>query len=406
MQTDTVRPPAACSRFLLALAAVWLVVCSARPEDAVESVPEPTPVPAVLPALPKQPIFVMFNNAYSGLVEDNEQTIRADPHSPYKYLLSLIGRARKSIALSCFDIDDPEVAEALIAARRRGVQVEIVTDTDNIRDKLDPSLPRAIIEEMAEAGIVIRDDKRRAFMHQKYMVVDRRMVWLGSMNLSSRSLYHHNNNAVLIQSRPVAANFQREFTQLFRRNEFDKPPARLAHPRVAMEDATVRTYFSPRGGTREAILELVSTARTSIYFMAFAFTDRDLATALIAKSQAGLKVEGVFDNCMIDRNSVFYYLRDNEVPVWRDGNQALMHHKILVVDNRYVVTGSYNFSMNAAERNTESTVIIDSRPIARLYAQEFGRLKYAAMANRNLPPYDHPACNRRGGRLLVPLEGF
>jgi len=44
------------------------------------------------------------------------------------------------------------------------------------------------------------------------------------------------------------------------------------------------------------------------------------------------------------------------------------------VDNRYVITGSFNFSTNATESNDENVIIIDNPDIANLYMQEFGRI--------------------------------
>jgi phosphatidylserine/phosphatidylglycerophosphate/cardiolipin synthase-like enzyme len=44
------------------------------------------------------------------------------------------------------------------------------------------------------------------------------------------------------------------------------------------------------------------------------------------------------------------------------------------VDNRYVISGSFNFSTNATESNDENVIIIDNPDIANLYMQEFGRI--------------------------------
>jgi phosphatidylserine/phosphatidylglycerophosphate/cardiolipin synthase-like enzyme len=60
--------------------------------------------------------------------------------------------------------------------------------------------------------------------------------------------------------------------------------------------------------------------------------------------------------------------------VRRDGNPSFLHHKVIVVDERYVVTGSMNYSTNAEESNDENVIIIDNPEIARLYLQEFERV--------------------------------
>ncbi len=51
-----------------------------------------------------------------------------------------------------------------------------------------------------------------------------------------------------------------------------------------------------------------------------------------------------------------------------------MHHKVIIIDNSIVVTGSLNFSSSADEDNEENVVILDNPEIAALYLQEFDKL--------------------------------
>ena len=59
------------------------------------------------------------------------------------------------------------------------------------------------------------------------------------------------------------------------------------------------------------------------------------------------------------------------VPVRQDGNPQFMHSKVIIIDERYVITGSLNFSTSAEESNDENVIIIDNPDIARLYLQNF-----------------------------------
>jgi phosphatidylserine/phosphatidylglycerophosphate/cardiolipin synthase-like enzyme len=67
--------------------------------------------------------------------------------------------------------------------------------------------------------------------------------------------------------------------------------------------------------------------------------------------------------------------------VLQDGNRYLMHHKVIVLDERTVVFGSFNFSANA-EDNNENCLIVDSPELARLYLAEFERVYARAAAAR------------------------
>jgi phosphatidylserine/phosphatidylglycerophosphate/cardiolipin synthase-like enzyme len=76
-----------------------------------------------------------------------------------------------------------------------------------------------------------------------------------------------------------------------------------------------------------------------------------------------------------------------------DGNQALLHHKILLVDDT-VITGSYNFSANADKSNNENVLLIQNTYVSSMYRQEYARIMQAAKTNnppRGECPGDKPA---------------
>ena len=64
-----------------------------------------------------------------------------------------------------------------------------------------------------------------------------------------------------------------------------------------------------------------------------------------------------------------------KAPVRQDGNPAFMHHKVIIIDDHIVVTGSLNFTDNADQQNNENVIIIDNADIAKLYVQDFQELK-------------------------------
>jgi len=55
-----------------------------------------------------------------------------------------------------------------------------------------------------------------------------------------------------------------------------------------------------------------------------------------------------------------------------------MHHKVIIIDNRIVITGSYNFSQSAEDYNDENLVIIESEELAQAYLAEYERIWQAA----------------------------
>jgi phosphatidylserine/phosphatidylglycerophosphate/cardiolipin synthase-like enzyme len=347
--------------------------------------------------LPREPVTVYFNQCYGALVEENEPAARDSALNPEKMLYFLLNSATQSIDVCIFDID--MASEVFIEAHRRGVAVRVVTETSNLKSKQDPTKPRKAITDMIEAGIPVKDDGHNGYMHHKFIIVDGTWVWFGSINLTATSLYHHNNNAVLVRSRRLAAVFGKEFDELFVQERFVGPRHQALHPVVRIGDAELEVHFSPNGGARQAMLDELERATNSICFMAFSFTDTIAARIMVEKKKARLNVEGIYDDCMISSSSTYSFMTNAGMRVYRDGNQALMHHKAIIVDNDAVIAGSYNYSVSAEISNNEALVIMRSPRIAAIYGEEFDRLKHAALNHTDIPPYDHPACRRPMPRL-------
>lgn len=334
-------------------------------------------------------IAVKFNNAYHELYAHNEQAGRRDPQNPDKIFVGLVKRAKKSLDLAIYDITEPSIINALIQAHQRGVKVRILTDSDS----LDPGRFSAEhIQKMIAAGIPIKGDERTALMHHKFMIIDSSELLTGSLNLTHGSLYRDNNNSLKVSSSQLAANYQVEFNRMFEQGLLGPNDHAIPYPIVKVDGASIRTYFSPKGGTKQAILETLGRAQKSIRFAVFSVTDQDIQKLLIRKAREGVIVEGIFDGCMISQYSVYQDLLTKNIPVMIDGNQALLHSKTFIVDRQVVITGSYNFSKSGEERNNENTLIITSNKVAGFYEQEHQRLKKASQ-NNNPPPYDNRNCS-------------
>jgi phosphatidylserine/phosphatidylglycerophosphate/cardiolipin synthase-like enzyme len=156
----------------------------------------------------------------------------------------------------------------------------------------------------------------------------------------------------------------------------------MADQSLTIDGSTVQVIFtSDDGAIEQAIVPLVSTARQSIRFMAFSFTDFPLAKAIIQRYENGVDVAGVIEKVGSDgEGGELKTMFCEQVPVRRDGNGGFMHSKVIVVDERFVITGSMNYSTRAEESNDENVIIIDHPEIARLYIQEFDRIWALATA--------------------------
>lgn len=340
----------------------------------------------------EQTIAPSFNIAYRDRVTANEQEAKRSPYNTHQTLFRIIQRSKSTLDGAFFDIDALDAVDEIVKAKKRGVRVRLVTDSDNLLDKSDSSKVREAIKTLQKAGIPVVGDERSGFMHHKFMVLDGHTVWTGSTNLTPTSLYHHNNNALTIRSRELASTFTAEFERMFSDRAFGSsqrpavPPSRV----MPFKSGSVQTFFSPRGGGRQAVLDEVDKAKKRIRLMTFSFTDVDLGLLIRAKAEEGVKVEGVFDRWLAaGRYSLFPQFKAEGMNVWLDGNEALMHHKVIIIDDSTVITGSFNFSQNAEANNNEALLIIrDARELVKAYDDEFKRLVHAAKNNK--PPSQKP----------------
>ncbi len=303
----------------------------------------------------------------------------SDHHSGIDEKLgSFIDMAQSTVDMAIYQLDLPDVTQALLDAKQRGAAVRVVTDVDILDDKDEnPSFKR-----LQSAGIPVVAGNPNAIMHDKFVVVDKKAVWTGSWNFTINDTYRYNNNAILIRSPELASNYTATFEKMFSGKKFGA--ARKAGgttPQLMIGGVPVENYFAPEDAVSKKIVARIRQARASIDFLAYSFTDDGIGTAVTERAQAGVKVRGVFERTGSETQySEYGRMRKQGLDVWQDGNPYLMHHKVFILDDRTVIFGSYNFSQNADEENDENLLVIDEPALAQTFRAEFTRVYEQAKA--------------------------
>jgi phosphatidylserine/phosphatidylglycerophosphate/cardiolipin synthase-like enzyme len=295
--------------------------------------------------------------------------------TPDKGLINALRNSKESICGAFYDISSVKISDEFIAASRRGVDVKIVTEKDNYSGKA--------VNSLIEAGIPVIKDTGSGFMHNKFAVIDREIVFTGSYNITENGSGRNNNNAILIHSRDLAGIFLTEFDEMFQHKIFGnrQEPGAFASfkksGKIITPDISMEALFSPEDNIENRILDEIGKAEKSILFMAFSFTSREISEVMIRKFREGIDIRGLFEKKgAYTKYSEFIKMKLEGLPVKVDKNRYNMHHKVIIIDNYRVITGSYNFSKNASMRNDENILIIDNADAAELYTEEFNRLYY------------------------------
>ncbi len=268
--------------------------------------------------------------------------------------------------MAIYNISLESMANALISAQQRGVEVRLVMESEAM-EKKQP-------QRLLSAGIPIVGDQREGLMHNKFTVIDKKEVWMGSMNYTFNAFYTDFNNLLRLESVQVAQDYAVEFAEMFDENLFGQQTrAATPFPRVDLDGASLEIYFSPDDGVAKQIVSEIRAARKSIEIMAYSFTNDTITRALLDQAAAGVTVRGVFDADQIRSNTGgdTEQLRQNGIPVREDGIKGLLHHKVMIIDGETVITGSFNFTGNADRVNDENVVILHDAAIAALYSANF-----------------------------------
>ncbi|MEN8172824.1 MAG: phospholipase D-like domain-containing protein [Chloroflexota bacterium] len=334
--------------------------------------PTPAVLPLITPTSAASSDADWFSIYFSNPDSPTAFTYRGGPDDK---LATAIREARFSVDAAIYHINLWSIRDALIAAHNAGVTVRVVAETKNM-DETE-------IQELRQAGIPIVEDHRESFMHNKFMVIDNHEVWTSSMNFTVNGAYKNDNNLLRIRSSKLAENYTTEFNEMFEQGMFgDHAIANTPHPSITLDGSQVETYFSPDDGAAARIVRLIQNAQTSVSFMAFSFTSDQIAAALLERAENGVNIVGVFDESQYYSNAgtEFDNLYDAGLAVYLDQNIYNMHHKVIIIDRKIVITGSYNFSYSAEQRNDENVLIIHNAQAAESYLDEFERVLAKAIS--------------------------
>jgi phosphatidylserine/phosphatidylglycerophosphate/cardiolipin synthase-like enzyme len=143
---------------------------------------------------------------------------------------------------------------------------------------------------------------------------------------------------------------------------------------VDISHAPVEVYFSPNDGATEAIVREIDQTRSEILVQAYSFTSAPIAKALLKAHRRGVKVQAILDKSQkTQKYSSASFLTNSGIPTYIDARHAIAHNKIIIIDRVVVITGSFNFTKAAEEKNAENLLIIRSKELAKPYHENWQR---------------------------------
>ena len=137
--------------------------------------------------------------------------------------------------------------------------------------------------------------------------------------------------------------------------------------------APISVYFAPSPEPEKAIIQALRGAQQSVHAALYQLTDPEIAQELIDTFRRGVALEILLDD-EPSKSSKGCLLLSAGIPIKQYVDTGIMHHKFAVIDGRWVITGSYNWTTSAQTRNEENLLLIESPELAQAFEGEFQKL--------------------------------
>ncbi len=313
------------------------------------------------------------------------------PDDGVRPLIDLIDGAESSIRIKMYlwTPSRMDVVEALGRAVERGVNVRVLLEREPAGGR--PSME--VISALRDRGVELRLSKpfRFVFVHEKSMVVDDRIAWFGSGNLTG-STFKANREYMIVTDRPDwVAEIARVFDADWRGERIDLSRARL----VWSPDRVMRGVRE--GNAREKVLDLIRGARSTLFLEQAGMVDEEVIAALEDAVQRGVNVRLVGSPADPKENTYFVpgaeRLREAGVQV-RYLPSPYVHAKVIVADGNTALVGSINMSQTSMNANRELGAILTAADEPEAFFQLLRTMEADWKSARADNPF-----------LLPPVEG-
>lgn len=293
-------------------------------------------------------------------------------HPFCKETVKLINNTNSTLDMAVYEWSRiPEIEKAIENAKKKGVQIRIVYEVKENqppREEMNDFLNT--IENKRSDEITENKKLTSMLMHNKFIISDKKRLMTGSMNFSRTGFSGFNaNNIVIIDSPALSEYYTKEFDQMYS-GKFHTLKNPLDSTNTFTVGATkVSAYFSPQDKTVEkALVPLIENAQSYIYLPVFVITHKKLTQALIDAKNRGVDVKIILDATSVRSNHTTHeILREAGIPLKTENYAGKVHNKSMIIDDKYVITGSMNFSNSGENRNDENCLVIENSDLAKFY---------------------------------------
>lgn len=318
------------------------------------------------PFLKEGNLKVFINNPYDFKYPSKYTRVHA-----CRFLLDEIKLSKNSVDFAIYGIDNQdEFLQIFEYAKNNGVKLRGVSDSDEKN--------RISYQDMKQLKnkFDIVFDGSKYIMHNKFFVVDDKLVFTGSMNISKTGCGGYNSNLVFaIEDKDVVFAYKNEFEQMFNGN-FKSDKKDYSIQKKLDENTEIGVYFSPNEKIYpDLIKNEILKAKNKIRSNIFVLTHKGLINDLIQAKKRGVEVEIIMDALASNRyRDTVNYLRENNIKLKIENWGGKNHEKTISIDDNVLISGSANFSYSGFMKNDENILVIKNKKISEFYNSYFDKL--------------------------------
>ncbi|HOJ50300.1 MAG TPA: phospholipase D-like domain-containing protein [Spirochaetota bacterium] len=352
------------------------------------------------------PIFLFFFSCFEKpvLLNNNSILVCTDKDCFEDIIKTIIQTSKKSIDIALYEFYNQDIYNLLLDAYKRGVIIRGVTDYDSQKNSG---------WEILSYYIPVIYGNSNGIMHNKYIIVDDRFVFTGSLNFTT-DLGKNYNSVILIDNKDLASVYKQDFEKMFVEKKFSSNKDDSGCIDIGLKKIVgnfyITVFFTPYTYCYETIngakilldnpytpiydpkdytnpigykvLALIDSAISSIDIIAFSLTDELIIYKIKERALNNIKIRIYLDYSQFKANYsyIYQYLEDLynsgvDIKIVFNYDKKL-HHKVIIIDKNTIIMGSMNFSNNAVNDNDENFVIIENAySIYSVFEREIAKIE-------------------------------
>lgn len=296
-----------------------------------------------------------------------------------KEFINLVDNAENSIDIAIYGYENIDrVTEALLKAKNRGVKIRFIYDENSNGESIYYTCNNLIkqISDKFRSDTSDSVSQSNMLMHNKFVIFDNKIVYTGSMNFSKTGFSGYDyNDVAIIKSKEIAHLYTNEFEQMLEGKFHNKKQHNNIPNKIQVGNSNIEIYFSPQDKSSLRIVQLIKNAQKYVYVPTFLITHTEISKELIAAHKRGIDIKILMDaNNVYTKNTKHQVLRENGIPVKIENYAGKLHSKTMIIDDKYIIMGSMNFSNSGENKNDENTIIITNPRLAQSYKNFFNYL--------------------------------